>query len=53
MPSTTTLIAVGAAVGCALAQKVPAAAQIVDQRSFNVLEFVPPPVEANDSTVRN
>jgi hypothetical protein len=51
MPSTNTLLAVSAAVGCVLAQKVPAAAQIVDQRSFNVLEFVPPPVEANDSTV--
>lgn len=51
MPSTNTLFAVSAAVGCALAQRVPAAAQIVDQRTFNVLETVPPPAVANDSTV--
>jgi gluconolactonase len=35
-----------------LAQKLPAAAQIIDQKVFNVLDFVPPPTEANDSTVR-
>lgn len=36
----------------ALAQKVPAAAQIIDQKAFNVLDFVPPSTEPNDSTVR-
>jgi gluconolactonase len=51
MPSTNTILAVGAVVGCALAQKLPATAQVVDQKIFNVLNFVPPPVEANDSTV--
>jgi gluconolactonase len=51
MPSTNTFLAVSAAVGCALAQRVPAAAQVVDQKIFNVLENVPPPAIANDSTV--
>lgn len=51
MPSTNTFLAVSAAVGCALAQRVPAAAQVVDQKIFNVLETVPPPAIANDSTV--
>lgn len=50
MPSTI-LFAVSAAVGCALARQVPAAAQVVDQKIFNVLENVPPPSVANDSTV--
>jgi gluconolactonase len=31
--------------------KLPATAQIIDQRSFNVLEHVPPPKEANATTV--
>ncbi|KAJ4985352.1 evolved d-pantonohydrolase [Stagonosporopsis vannaccii] len=51
MPSTSTLLAVSAAFGCALAQRVPATAQIVDQKIFNVLEDVPPPAVANDSTL--
>ena len=51
MPSTNAFLAVSAAVGCALAQRVPAAAQVVDQKIFNVLETVPPPAIANDSTV--
>ncbi|KAF3048048.1 hypothetical protein E8E12_008581 [Didymella heteroderae] len=51
MPSTNTFLVVSAAVGCALAQQVPAAAQVVDQKIFNVLENVPPPAIANDSTL--
>ncbi|KNG48183.1 gluconolactonase [Stemphylium lycopersici] len=51
MPSTKTLVAVGAAISCALAQSVPESAQIIDQKSFNVLEVVPPPSEANASTL--
>lgn len=31
--------------------KLPATAQIIDQKSFNVLEHVPPPKEANATTV--
>ena len=53
MPPTSAFFAVSAAVGCALAQQVPAAAQIVDQKIFNVLASVPPPAVANDSTVRH
>ena len=53
MPPTSALFAVSAAVGCALAQQVPAAAQIVNQKIFNVLASVPPPAVANDSTVRH
>jgi gluconolactonase len=34
------------------ADSVPSTAQIIDQKVFNVLDFVPPPAEANDSTVR-
>lgn len=51
MPPTNTLFAVSAAISCALAQQVPATAQVVDQKIFNVLENVPPPSVANDSTV--
>jgi len=51
MPSTKTFVAVGAAIGRALAQSVPESAQIIDQKTFNVLEVVPPPSEANASTV--
>ena len=53
MPPTSAFFAVSAAVGCALAQQVPAAAQIVNQKIFNVLASVPPPAVANDSTVRH
>jgi gluconolactonase len=61
MPSTISVLAIGLAgraafspspVLGALAQMVPASAQIIDQKVFNVLDSVPPPVEANDSTVR-
>ncbi|KAL2203679.1 D-lactonohydrolase [Sarocladium strictum] len=38
-------------VGGVSAASVPPTAQIIDQKVFNVLDFVPPPVEANDSTV--
>lgn len=31
---------------------LPETAQVIDQRSFNVLERVPPPTEANATTVR-
>jgi gluconolactonase len=51
MPSTTTFLAVSAALGCALAREVPAAAQVVDQKVFNVLENVPPPTVADASSV--
>lgn len=51
MPASKTLLAFSAAVGRALAQSVPAAAQVVDQRIFNVLDVVPPPSQANDTTV--
>ena len=40
-------------VGGVSAASVPPTAQIIDQKVFNVLDFVPPPVEANDSTVRH
>ncbi|KAF2850612.1 calcium-dependent phosphotriesterase [Plenodomus tracheiphilus IPT5] len=53
MPSTFAVLSAGlvAASTGALAQQVPATAQVVDQKIFNVLDFVAPPVEANDSTV--
>ncbi|OCK92083.1 levo-lactonase [Cenococcum geophilum 1.58] len=59
MPSTIAVLAAGIIISTALgpaswsalAQKLPAAAQIIDQKVFNVLDFVPPPTEANDSTV--
>lgn len=56
MPSTRSLVAVGATIGQALANAVPANAvpkyaQIVDQKSFNVLPVVPPAVEFNGTTV--
>ncbi|KAF1838390.1 lactonase [Decorospora gaudefroyi] len=55
MRSTTSYLGVGAAaaaaVGRAFAQSVPENAQIVDQKSFNVLDVVPPPSEANLSTL--
>ncbi|KAH7071046.1 hypothetical protein FB567DRAFT_213913 [Paraphoma chrysanthemicola] len=51
MPSILAVLSAGIIVKDVLAQHVPAAAQIIDQKTFNVLEFVPPPAEANDSTV--
>ncbi|KAF2029745.1 levo-lactonase [Setomelanomma holmii] len=51
MPSILAVLSVGIIVQDALAQNVPAAAQIIDQKTFNVLDFVPPPAEANDSTI--
>lgn len=38
-------------LGLSCAAGVPAAAQIIDWKSFNVLPTVLPPAEANDSTV--
>jgi hypothetical protein len=40
-------------VGATLAARVPDTAQRIDWKSFNVLESVPPPAVANDSTVCN
>ncbi|KAI0621142.1 Lactonase [Pyrenophora tritici-repentis] len=51
MPSSTTLLAVSAAVAQAWAQKLPAAAQVVNQKSFNVLDNVPPPTVQNASNL--
>jgi gluconolactonase len=51
MPSTTIFLAASAAVGCALARNVPENAQVIDQKSFNVLETVPPPSVYNGTTV--
>jgi hypothetical protein len=34
-------------------KKLPATAQVIDQKSFNVLQHVPPPKEANATTVRH
>ncbi|RMZ69793.1 putative lactonohydrolase [Pyrenophora seminiperda CCB06] len=51
MPSSTTLLVVSAAVAQALVQKVPAAAQVVNQKSFNVLDNVPPPTVQNATTL--
>ncbi|KAH7161828.1 lactonohydrolase [Dactylonectria macrodidyma] len=59
MPSAVAVLAAGALVHSGLglsasgvlAAKVPSTAQIIDQKTFNVLEYVPPPKEANDSTV--
>jgi hypothetical protein len=51
MPSSTAILAATAFVRHALAQTVPAAAQIVDQKTFNVLPSVAPPSIANESTV--
>ncbi|KAL6709234.1 hypothetical protein ACN47E_001641 [Coniothyrium glycines] len=51
MPISSAILAASVVVGRALAQTVPAAAQIVDQRVFNVLPSVPPPAIANESTL--
>ncbi|RSL84901.1 hypothetical protein BHE90_000355 [Fusarium euwallaceae] len=52
MSSSFAVVALGALVqsGLGLAAKVPSTAQVVDWKSFNVLENVLPPAEANDST---
>ncbi|KAF9873495.1 evolved d-pantonohydrolase [Colletotrichum karsti] len=53
MPSLLAVIAAGYLVsfGFSVATELPAAAQLIDWKSFNVLENVPPPAEANDSTL--
>jgi gluconolactonase len=51
MPFTRSLVAVGATISHALANTVPSCAQVVDQKSFNVLPVVPPPFEFNASNV--
>jgi len=51
MPSTPVFLAASAAVGCAFARTVPESAQVVDQKSFNVLETVPPPSGANATSL--
>ncbi|KAF4983926.1 hypothetical protein FDECE_17191 [Fusarium decemcellulare] len=57
MPSAVAVLAAGALVHSGLsawgvaAAKVPSAAQIIDQKDFNVLKSVPPPAQANDSTL--
>jgi len=51
MPSTSIFLAASAAVGCAFARTVPESAQVVDQKSFNVLETVPPPSGANATSL--
>jgi len=53
MPSTLVILSAGLVAGSigVHAAQIPAAAQIVDQKTFNVLSTVGPPVEANDSTV--
>lgn len=40
------------AVVSATATTIPALAQVIDQKSFNVLDVVPPPAVANATTVR-
>lgn len=49
MPSTIALLAVG--ICGVAAAKLPSTAQVIDQKSFNVLKDVPPPAVANDSLV--
>ncbi|KAF5002725.1 hypothetical protein FGRMN_121 [Fusarium graminum] len=53
MPSALSLLAVGAfaSVWGVTAAKLPATAQIINQKSFNVLKDVPPPSVANDTLV--
>ncbi|KAM0540923.1 hypothetical protein ACHAPJ_013452 [Fusarium lateritium] len=53
MPSRLAVLTAGIlapSLGVAAA-KLPATAQIIDQKSFNVLKNVPPPAQANDSLV--
>ncbi|CAI0654998.1 unnamed protein product [Colletotrichum noveboracense] len=55
MSSLLAVVATGLLVplgmGLCTAAEVPATAQIIDWKSFNVLQNVPPPAEANDSTL--
>ncbi|KAK2614191.1 hypothetical protein N8I77_001040 [Diaporthe amygdali] len=52
MSFSLVLLSVGCLIpGISRAAEVPAAAQLVDWKSFNVLETVAPPAEANDSTI--
>ncbi|KAH0432947.1 evolved d-pantonohydrolase [Colletotrichum camelliae] len=55
MSSLLAVVAAGLLVplgmGLCTAAEVPATAQIIDWKSFNVLQNVPPPAEANDSTL--
>ncbi|KAH7215674.1 hypothetical protein DER44DRAFT_856291 [Fusarium oxysporum] len=52
MPSSISVLAgVLVPVLGAVAAKLPSTAQIIDQKSFNVLKDVPPPAVANDSLV--
>ncbi|KAF5502846.1 Gluconolactonase [Colletotrichum aenigma] len=55
MSSLLAVVAAGLLVplgmGLCTAAEVPATAQIIDLKSFNVLQNVPPPAEANDSTL--
>lgn len=47
-----TLVPLGLRRTAAAEKTLPEQAQIIDQKSFAVLETVPPPSEANASTVR-
>ncbi|KAJ4006032.1 hypothetical protein NW766_010858 [Fusarium irregulare] len=49
MPSTIAVLVAG--VCGVAAAKLPSTAQVIDQKSFNVLKDVPPPAVANDSLV--
>ncbi|KAF4919785.1 Gluconolactonase [Colletotrichum viniferum] len=55
MSSLLAVVAAGLLVplgmGLCTAAEVPATAQMIDWKSFNVLQNVPPPAEANDSTL--
>lgn len=55
MPSLLAVLAAGvlapASLGVLAATKVPSKAQVIDQKTFNVLSTVLPPVKANDTTV--
>ncbi|KAK2766556.1 evolved d-pantonohydrolase [Colletotrichum kahawae] len=55
MSSLLAVVAAGLLVplgmGLCTAAEVPATAQVIDWKSFNVLQNVPPPAEANDSTL--
>lgn len=49
MPSAIAVLVAG--VCGVAAAKLPSTAQVIDQKSFNVLKDVPPPAVANDSLV--
>lgn len=53
MPSSQAVLSVGFLIPLvfSVSAQVPAQAQLIDWKSFNVLDSVPPPTEANDSTV--